>query len=353
MERKRRILVAPLDWGLGHATRCIPVINALLKRNAEVIIASSGSAATLLKKEFPALNHYTLPAYNPRYPVNGNMVWGMAWQLPGFIKTIYAEHARINELVEAEKIDVLISDNRYGCYSPRAKSIFIGHQLHILMPQSHKWMEPTVNRFNHRQIKNFDECWIPAPDNSLLGDLLPENLPKHCRFIGYLSRCKKQTAENKYAVLAIASGPDPQRTALVNMLRLQMKASGLMSLLVRGEVEDEEKTEEIDNYFEVNYLTTDRLNTAIAESDIVIARPGYSTVMDLGKLGKKAIFIPTPGQTEQTYLAAQLMSKGIAFYMEQSAFNFKTALKESDKFGGFTNFGYDDALLDQAIQSVL
>ena len=353
MERKRRILVAPLDWGLGHATRCIPVINALLKRNAEVIIATSGGAAALLKKEFPEIKQHALPAYNPRYPVNGNMVWGMAWQLPHFVKTIYNEHTRVNELVDAEKIDVLISDNRYGCYSKRCKSIFIGHQLHILMPASYKWMEPVVNRFNKRQIKNFDACWIPAPDNDLLRDLMPKRLPVNSRFIGYLSRLKKQTVENKYALMAIASGPEPQRTMFADMLRAQLKASGLKSLLVRAEVQDEEKTEVTDNYTEVNYLTSEKLNTAIAESDIVIARSGYSTIMDLAKLGKRAIFIPTPGQTEQTYLAAQLTSKGIAFSMAQQGFNFEMALKESDKFGGFTNFGYDEALLGPAIQSVL
>ena len=75
--------------------------------------------------------------------------------------------------------------------------------------------------------------------------------------------------------------------------------------------------------------------------------------MDLSKLGKKAIFIATPGQTEQAHLAAQLMSKGIAYCMEQSAFNLKNALKESDKFSGFTNFEDDETLLDQAIQSIL
>jgi UDP-N-acetylglucosamine:LPS N-acetylglucosamine transferase len=138
-----------------------------------------------------------------------------------------------------------------------------------------------------------------------------------------------------------------------DMLREQLKASGLKSLLVCGEVVGEEKKVVVDNYTEVNYLTSETLNTAISQSDVVIARSGYSTVMDLDRMGKKAIFIPTPGQTEQTYLAAQLMSKGIAFSMEQRSLNLKTALKEANKFGGFTNFGYVEALLDKAIQSVL
>jgi uncharacterized protein (TIGR00661 family) len=353
LERKRRILVAPLDWGLGHATRCIPIINALLKRNAEVIIAASGSSAELLKVEFPNIKHCSLPAYNPSYPANSNMVWAMARQLPHFVKTIYNEHATLNKLIEKEQIEVVISDNRYGCYSHKVKSILIYHQLHILMDEGYKWMEGYVNHFNNRQIKHFDECWIPAPNNELLGNLLPPKLPAHTRFIGYQSRFNKQPAEIKYHIVAIASGPDPQRTLLTNMLRNQLIESGLRTFLVHGLVSEEEKISVTGNFTEANYLTSDKLNNIIQQGNIIIARSGYSTIMDMAKLGKKAIFIPTPGQTEQAYLAAQLMNKGISLCVEQSAFNLKNALKESDKFSGFTNFEYHETLLGQAIQSIL
>ncbi len=353
MERTRRILVAPLDWGLGHATRCIPLINALLKRNAEVIIAGSGSSAGLLKIEFPGLKHYPLPGYNPRYPANSNMVFTMGLQLPRFIKTIYSEYRAVNKLVEEEKIDVVISDNRYGCYSPQAKSIFITHQLHILMPHNFKWMEGYVNYFNHRQVKNFDECWVPADNADLLGDLVPGKLPLNTRFIGYQSRFKKTESGLKYDVVAIASGPNPQRKLFADMLRTQLKASGLNALLIAGDVSGTEVFSEEGNLSEANYLIGDKLNEAIQQSKTIVTRSGYSTIMDLAKLGKKPIFIATPGQTEQAYLAAQLMSKGIAYSMEQSAFNLKKALKESDKFSGFTTFEDDVTLLDKAIQSIL
>ncbi len=353
MEHKRRILVAPLDWGLGHATRCIPVIRALLKRNATVIIAGSGSSAELLKQEFPHLSHYSLPGYNPRYPANGNMVLSMAAQLPRFIKTIYREHAAVNNLVKKENIDVIIADNRYGCYSSKAYSVFITHQLTILMPPGFKRMEPIVNRFNARQISRFNACWVPAPDPVLLNNLLPRQLPAHARFVGYLSRFNAQKTETKYDVVAIASGPDPQRKMLVNMLRAQLKEAPLDVYLVQGQPRGNEKIYPYNNFTEANHLGAEKLNTVMAQAGIIIARSGYSTIMDLIALGKKAIFIPTPGQTEQQYLAAQLMEQGIAFSMEQHNFNFRQAIKESDKFGGFTKFGYDETLLDQAIQSIL
>jgi hypothetical protein len=259
----------------------------------------------------------------------------------------------LDELIVKEGLDVVISDNRYGCYSSKAKSIFISHQLNILMPQAVNWMESYVNYFNRRQIKNFDVCWVPAADEDLLGSLLAPNISPGPQLIGYLSRLKKQPAKLKYDVVALASGPDPQRTLFVNMLRNQLKDTGAKSFLIAGDVTGEEKISSEGNFTEANYLTGNKLNEVLLQSKIIVARSGYSTIMDLAKLGKKAIFIATPGQTEQAYLAARLMDKGIAYSMEQQAFNLKNALKESDKFSGFTNFEDDNTLLDKAIESVL
>lgn len=353
MERKRRILIAPLDWGLGHATRCVPLIKALINRGAEVIIAASGSSAELLKQEFPDLKHYSLPGYNPVYPGNDRMVWNMGTQLPHFIKTIYAEHAALDLILEKEKAGVVISDNRYGCYSKNVKSIFISHQLHILMPGRFKWMEGYVNWFNKRQISYYSECWIPADNRTLLGNLLPKELPESTRFIGSLSRLAPVTSKSKYDVVAVLSGPDPQRSLLAALLRRQIIDSGFKVFLVHGNVAGGEEIKQTGNLTEANYLSADGLSEVIAAGNIIISRSGYSTIMDLAKLGKKAIFIPTPGQTEQAFLAAQLMRMGVAYSMTQEEFNLKNALKESDKFSGFANFEHDDSLLEQAIQSIL
>jgi uncharacterized protein (TIGR00661 family) len=356
LERRRRILVAPLDWGLGHATRCIPIISALLKRNAEVIIAGSGASAQLLKNEFPGLKHYPLPGYTPRYPTglaDSAMVWAMGQQLPHFIKTINEEHTQINHLVKNEKIDVLISDNRYGCYSPGITSVFITHQPNILMPESFKWMEPWVNYFNRRQINRFNACWIPAADAQLLGDMIPPAPMPNTRFIGSLSRFSKLPDASKYDLVVVASGPEPQRQMLADMLRPQLLELGLPAFLVAGKMDGREKISVTGNLTEANYLGSEKLNHVIQQGEIIIARPGYSTIMDLAQLGKKAIFIPTPGQTEQNHLAGRLLQQRIAFSMEQSVFNLAMAIKKANKFSGFTNFATDDTLLEQAIQSIL
>ncbi len=352
--KKKKILVAPLDWGLGHATRCIPIINELLKRDCEVMLASSGDAFILLKKEFPLLKIIQLPGYNPQYSSgNGSMGLKIATQLPKFLKAIFNEHQVTEKIIQEEEVNAVISDNRYGCYSKNVKSIFITHQLNILMPDGWKWGQKYLNHFNHRQIKKFDECWIPAPYDSLAPELLlsPNGINK--KFIGHLSRFERIGAEKKYDVMAIVSGPDPQRKILIDKIRAQFKSSGLRTLLVRGNVNEESRMKQTGNHTEVNHLLSKDLNEAISQSSLVVSRSGYSTVMDLIKLNKKAIFIPTPGQTEQEYLASELMKNGIAFSMKQSEFDLEKALKESVSYKGFVNFEQDELLLKNAIDSVL
>lgn len=355
MEPPKRILVCVLDWGLGHATRCIPLIKELQKRNCMVFIASSGRAYELLKKEFfMTIRCFEIDGYDPQYPHSDSMVFKMGFQLPKFLSTIRKEQAQIEKIVDRNQIDFVISDNRYGCYSTKVPSYFITHQLNIQMPGWLKWLEPTINRKNHEYIKKFAECWIPSPEDSLIPKLIENTDGLNVRYIGYLSRFKKMQVEKKYDICGVCSGPEPQRTYLEEILTYEFKKSKQQVLIVHGKTESLGKYHKQNVRFSIaNCLMTDDLNEAIEQSDIIIARSGYSTVMDLAKLGKKAIFVPTPGQTEQEYLAEELMKKGIAFTMPQDSFDLETALKESEKYTGFTNMDFDNTALNKAIDSIL
>ena len=353
MKRKKRILVAPLDWGLGHATRCIPIIRELLNNEAEVLLASSGNALALLKNEFPVLAAFEIVGYDPVYPANDSMVKEMMQQLPKFIKAIAQEHEEVEAIVKSHSVDAVISDNRYGCFSKKIKSVFITHQLNILMPADWKWMQRGVNYYNHKQIKEYSECWVPAADASLLGPLVTEVKGVKTRYIGNLSRLEKKSALKKYDVLVICSGPEPQRRIFESLSKGQLCNSSLKSLIVRGEPREENKTESVNAMIVKGFLNSREINNVIAESDVIISRSGYSTVMDLAKMEKKAIFIPTSGQTEQEYLAEVLMKRQVAFCMNQSAFDLQKALEETNKFSGFTKFEHDDSLLKNAVQSIL
>lgn len=354
MNTGKRILVAPLDWGLGHASRCIPIIRLLLKKNCTVVIASSGRALELLRKEFPELRCFEIVAYNPVYPSGASMVFSMAIQIPKFLSAIRKEQTQIEKIVERNNIDVVISDNRYGAYSKNVKSVFMTHQLNIQMPGFMKWLEESVNRQNEKYIQKFAECWIPAPEKNFIPLLLQHKGNLNLRYLGFLSRFESRPAEKKFKVCAICSGPEPQRTVFENILSVQLKKMNGPTIIIRG------KTETPNKYFNkyqqftiANYLTSEDLNEVIEQSDMVIARSGYSTVMDLARLEAKAVFIPTPGQTEQEYLAAELMKSKIAFSAKQSQFDLSSALAQAENYSGFHNLDRDDSLLEKAVDSLL
>lgn len=351
----RRVLITPLDWGLGHATRCIPVIRELQLQGCEVFLAGSGDSLEVLSQEFPQLRTFILPGYRPRYSHYGPMVWTMALQLPRFMRVISAEHTAITHIVEKEKIALVISDNRYGCWSGKVPSVFITHQSNILMPRRFGWLQHVVRRLNDRMINRFHTCWIPdhPGDRSLAGGLISfgkSGIHIKKEYIGWLSRFEARPgAGTKYDVVAVFSGPEPQRTVLESIVMEQLKKSGLNYRAVRGlpAISNQPADGRISNF-----LPSDRLQQELEAADLVIARSGFSTVMDLQALGKKAIFIPTPGQTEQEYLARRLMEKGIAYSMRQDEFKLATAIAESKKFSGFTPTP-KTTLLKQAVSRLL
>jgi uncharacterized protein (TIGR00661 family) len=349
----KRVLVAPLDWGLGHATRSIPIIHALLNRNCEVVIGGNGDSLTLLMKEFPSLASIRLPAYNPEYPRGEAMAWKMALQIPKFIGVIRREHHAVEKIISEKKIDIIISDNRYGIWSSRIPSVLITHQSNILMPKRFGWLQNLVRFFNHRQMKKFSVCWIPdyPGGNSFAGDLAhfgskPE---VHHEFIGLLSRFTYEARDMLCQIVVILSGPEPQRTILEKILVPQVQKSGLKYFIVLGQLT---RRNSYNNPNIVDFLISAELQEKILSSELVIARSGYSSIMDLASLRKKAILIPTPGQTEQEYLAKTLKEKGVAFSMPQNVFDLKTAIAHSKNYVGFSDFSTED-LLGKALIKIL
>lgn len=341
-KERRRVLVAPLNWGLGHASRMIPVIHELLKQNAEVIIAADGRPLELLKHEFPELKKIRLPGYDITYQSGGSFTASITRQVPKIISSYFSEKRAIDKLIDDEEIDVVISDNRYGLHSKKARCVFVTHQLAIRMPAGLKWFEPLLFQLNRHIIQRYDECWIPDYDGerNLSGELTRKfSLPANAKFIGPVTRMKNGETKKKYDLLFVLSGPEPQRTMLEEILRAQSAGLHLKMLMVRGVFESHEPRRLRQDFEVVDYMTSDRLNEAIQASGLIVSRPGYSTVMDLAALGSKAIFIPTPGQTEQEYLAEYLMKKRVAFAQPQKDFRLSAAIKESDSYSGFSQFG--------------
>ena len=341
-EVRKKVLVAPLDWGLGHATRSIPVIRELHLKGCEVCIASSGDALLLLKNEFPTIQFFELPGYKASYSRWMPLIVKIFLQLPRFLLTIKKEHEQLERIVSENQIVLVISDNRFGCWTEKVPTVFITHQINIQMPLFLKWMQGSVNYFNHARIKKFDYCWVPDFAQDKLTGRMTESGKLPVRFIGMLSRFKRRANKvTTYDYLALVSGPEPQRTIFEQKVRLCFSQLKGRKILIRGLPGLSQEIIHNTDWDEVCHLNSEKLQTVIEESGLVICRSGYSTVMDLAALGKKAVFVPTPGQTEQEYLANQLMEKRIGHSVNQRHFSGKDCITE-----GYSGFQVDFSLSD-------
>lgn len=340
MSMKKRILVAPLNWGLGHATRCIPIIYALKKYDFLPIIASDGAALDLLKKEFPELICLELPSYNITYSKKGKRLkFKLLKDSPKFLKTIKAENHVVKQIIEQYNISGIISDNRFGVFYKYVPSVFITHQLQVLSGRT-TWLSTKVhNKF----VRKFHECWVPDQKGklNLSGKLGHTNSPiSKTKYIGPISRFEKKATSIKYDLLVLLSGPEPQRSLLEEKLLTLLKKYEGNVLFVRGIIEDAITKEKVGSIKIVNYLTSKKLEKAINKSSLVLSRSGYTTLMDLAKLDKKAFFIPTPGQFEQEYLAERLEKLKITPYCNQEDFTLDR-LKQVDDYKGLTTHEYE------------
>ena len=335
---KKKILVAPLNWGLGHATRCIPIIKGLIETDFEPVIASDGVALELLKKEFPKLECIELPGYNIEYSKKGYFLkLKLLKDSPKVINAIKAEKKAVKRIVETHGIKGIISDNRMGVYHKEIPSVFITHQLQVLSGNT-TWLS---TKMHQKIMKKFDICWVPDTDESvnLSGKLGHVELSDiDIKYIGPLSRFEKLDCKPKYDVMVLLSGPEPQRTMLEEKLLQEFRNFEGTILFVKGVVENEHTVAIKGNMTIHNFLTGDALQKALNESNLIVSRSGYTTVMDLAKLEKKAFFIPTPGQFEQEYLAKRLEKQGLVPYCKQDDFKLKE-LQRVHKFKGLSSIG--------------
>ena len=334
---KKRILVAPLNWGLGHATRCIPIIRELLDQNFEPVIASDGAALELLKKEFPELEHYKLPSYNIQYPKNSLLfTWKLLTQTPHILRNILAEKKVILHLVQTKNISGIISDNRWGVQSNLVPSVFVTHQIKVFSGFT-TWLSSKIQQY---YIRKFDECWIPdVSDHPNLSGKMghPKNTGFPVKYLGIISRFEKKILPKQFDILVLLSGPEPQRGLLENLMFEKLKGLDAEILMVRGVIEEKQVFEKKDNFSIYNYLQTDDLERVLNSSKLVICRSGYTSLMDLTKLEKQAFLIPTPGQYEQENLARRLKKLKILASCSQK--NFRTQkLKEVIGYSGLIGF---------------
>ena len=331
----KKLLVAPLDWGLGHATRCVPVIKDLLNNGSEVWLAGEGAQEKLLREEFPSLHFLPLKGYRVKYGKAG-LTGKLLLQVPSILQSIKVENRWLKEQVNQYGFDAVISDNRYGLYHKDIFSVFITHQLCIKSSLG-RWSEKILNRWNYKFIDHFDECWVPDEQgkNNLAGELShPERLPGiPVKYMGSLSRfVRNDIGEIKDHLLIILSGPEPHRTILENSIIDQVVKYNGTATIVRGLPAEKNIIPSTNTIHFYNHLSTAALNNEAMKAEFIISRSGYSTVMDIAAVQKKSILIPTPGQTEQEYLADHLMKKQFAFCIKQNDLSLSKNIQAARSF---------------------
>lgn len=325
MQPEPHILICPLNWGLGHATRMIPLIMSFLEKGCRVTVASSGAPLRLLTREFQnKINYTSFPGTEIRYARGDAMMFKMALKLPALLWSMRKEQKTISRMIRRHEPDILISDNRYGVRSKQVLSVFVTHQLRIQLPASIKWLENSLNHINRSLIKKFELCLVPDMHEypGLAGRLSHEPLLPNLRYTGILSRFAHLPSPASHPLdmperflLVILSGPEPQRGILETMLRKQLQKYPVVWFLGLPGKEEAIKS---GNHIFYNHASTHIMANYIQKSELVICRSGYSSVMDLCVWGKKAVMIPTPGQTEQEYLAAHLHASGYIAALPQN-----------------------------------
>jgi len=302
----KRILVAPLNWGLGHATRCVPVVHELILQGFEVVLASDGLALDYLAKEFPKLEKHQLAPLHLTYAKK--KYWQAAhifFQIPKLYRFIAQDQIALKSLLQRIQVDGIISDCRPGVFMKAIPSVYINHQLNVLTG-----ITTQLSSYLHHQLmNNFDEIWVPdykqEPNLSgILGHLKQENRCPPIRYLGWLNRMQPHKVAIKYDYCAVLSGPEPQRSIFEGKIEKLFDQLQGKKICITGK---QTPTRSRGGVTYVGMLNAEELNQVICASGVVICRSGYTSIMDLVCLQKPALLVPTPGQPEQEYLAKRMM----------------------------------------------
>ena len=312
-----KILIAPLNWGLGHATRCVPLVRQYLERGDEVVLGGDGESLLLLQRHFPQLRVIQLPSLELRYAANDQQRGFYLRAIPALLRFTIADHYYLRQQLAIEHFDLIISDNRFGLFTRQTRCVYITHQLYVRLPRRLRIFQPLARALHACVFKRYHEVWVPdyaSMENSLAGELCHGGgFDSYVKYIGPLSRFassegtpKELRRNSEYSVVAILSGLEPQRSIFEQAILERYANTPDKVLIVRGKVAEAQTKISRNNITMVASLSDQALLEAMEQATTIIARSGYSTIMDLAVLGllHKAELHPTPGQSEQEYLAS-------------------------------------------------
>jgi hypothetical protein len=331
-----RFLVAPLDWGLGHATRCIPIIRALLAHGQEVVVAAQGGPARLLGDEFPALRIVPIVNYGITYGRSGlGTVLRYPLMAAQVARAVAIEERQVRRIVAEERIDAIISDNRYGCRCRTVRhNVYVSHQLCIRLPRPLGWLRGPLWAAHRAAIARFSEVWVPdfPGEENLSGDLSHGvALPAQCRFVGPLSRFGAAGSGVRVGpaldLLVMLSGPEPQRSVLERRVLAELEGFQGTAVVLLGRPGEAGRAGAGSGVKVLAHASGAEVLDLLTRAQAVVCRGGYTTIMELASLGKRAVLVPTPGQPEQAYLCERLAKMGRCVVRPQDRLDLGGALR--------------------------
>lgn len=319
-----KVLVSPLGWGLGHASRLIPVIDALLVNGCTVVIGADSHIIDLLQPRFPNVKCFTFKSVSIKFSKGKYQLLALIMIAVKILLLAKREQKVLKQIIKRESITAIISDNRYGLYAKGVKSVLVTHQLSPIFPKPFGWMKPFGEMYIKRHAQRFTECWIPDSENGFrLSGILSErgsSIP-NANFVGLMSRFslfKSEKSKNGFDLIGIVSGPPPHRLAFEQELINIAQRLSLRTLILQGLPQGKSAARAKGNVTLVPHLPDTQLAKELVSAKYVICRSGYSTIMDLIALQCSAIIVPTPGQTEQEYLADRLNTEKLFGYCHQN-----------------------------------
>lgn len=321
-----KVFYAVLNMGLGHATRSLPIIKEFIDRNWQLLIGSNGRSLEFLKRELPTTKFIVTPDYQISYSRSNFLIPKLIPQISRIFQKIKEEKRLCDKIVAGFSPDLIISDHCYGMHHSNIRNYFLSHQIYFAIPQPFQFLSPLVSRFNHSFHRKYDKVIIPdlyENGNGLLSGKL-SNTPSiegKYYYAGILSSIRKQVPNEKVHLLVSISGPEPQRTIFEEIILKQIDKIIGKKIIVLGKSEKDKIIIDEDDLKVYTHLPRCDMEKLLNQAELIITRPGYSTLMELAELGKIALLVPTPGQTEQQYLANRMKEKGWFYFVDQKRLN--------------------------------
>jgi len=354
----KKVLFGTSSWGLGHATRDLNLIRGLLSRGCEVTVVSTGGALRVLKGELGDSCHYLDWPDIPSSVARSSFLFYLKTtaNVPRIMWIWHREKRRVAELLRQERFDLIVTDHRNGLVRSDVRSCFITHSPRYIAPWRDPFMEGIMEWFLARWFAPVYKILIPDDEEGgMSGDMSHKirfTPREKLAYLGILSSAHRRDLPQDIDYFITISGPEPQRTMFADKVLSQVdKLSGKIVIALGTPGGTAPK---LGNKIEIYpYLNRDKQEEMLNRAKLVICRSGYTTLMELAEIGRKALLIPTPGQSEQEYLAKTLRERGEFYSVRQNKLDLVRDTKIASTYSGHTPHHLTEESVERFLKTVL